>query len=153
MYRPQMASSSPSFSSDFTAGFCCARTSIMPATSSAFFLCASSSAGFCNVSSPPKSHSSWRSRMRVAMSCVVLIWRARQQLDSQRAIARKEATHKTRRLLPDGQLLRCACRIVIRGIHGTRWRAIHLDRFEDRAEVANACRWIGITVPRGYGVA
>jgi hypothetical protein len=149
----QVASLPTSFSSAFTTGFCCARTSIMPATSSAFFLCASSSAGFCSVSSPPNSHSSWRSRIRVAMSCVVLICRASQRLCSQHAMAKRRATHKTGRLLPDCQLLRRARRIVICSVHGTRWRAIHFHGFEDCAEVAIAASWVGITVSRRYGVA
>lgn len=151
--RLQVASPPTSLSSSFTTGFCCARTSITPATSSAFFLCASSSAGFCSVSSPPNSHSSWRSRIRVAMSCVVLICRACQRMCSQRAVAQRRVTHKTGRLLPDCQLLRRARRIVVCSVHGTRWRAIHFDGFEDRAEVAIAASWVGVTVPRRYGVA
>ena len=151
--RLQVASPLTSLSSSFTTGFCCARTSITPATSSAFFLCASSSAGFCSVSSPPNSHSSWRSRIRVAMSCVVLICRRSQQLRSQLAVAQTRRAYKTGCLLPDCQLLRRARRIVVCSVHGARWRAIHFDGFEDRAEVAIAAGWVGVTVPRRYGVA
>ena len=62
-------------------------------------------------------------------------------------------TYKPGRLLPDCQLLRCACRIVVCSVHGARLRAIHFDGFEDRAEVAIAASWVGVTVPRRYGVA
>ena len=87
------------------------------------------------------------------MSCVVLICRASQQLRSQRAVAQTRVTYKTGRLLPNCQLLRRARRIVVCSVHGARWRAIHFDGFEDRAEVAIAAGWVGVTVPRRYGVA
>lgn len=87
------------------------------------------------------------------MSCVVLICRRSQQLRLQLAVAQTRRAYKAGCLLPDCQLFRCARRIVVCSVHGARWRAIHLNGFEDCAKVAIAASWIGVTVPRRYGVA
>jgi hypothetical protein len=68
---PHTFFSSPSPS--FPTGALLAKTAIIPATFPAFSRLASSSAGSDNVSNPPNSHSSCRSRISVLRSRVVLI--------------------------------------------------------------------------------